>query len=467
MNVQINLPQEKVYVVRPFLLKICSNNECAAAILSTALHRHNELKWDTHFISQKDIFDCLFGVYSLKKISKSMRFLFDAKLILEAKKYTSGRQKPFKINTELLNELSSNYESDYPLKKAVISPKKAPLYKTSKLAFSEEKSHVIVETPNQNIETPKREFESAKLELPNSQTGVSYKEIEEKEGKENNNNREATVVVHEETLGFDQSVVDHHAEVFNQLEQQEQIHLANFNRTESKEAWLKQATELQETITGLTTVIMDTYGQECLDLIKKKASERREVVDDAVSSDQGINLPEEQVTEPAHVTAGIIGTSNPSVTPEAENELDNPVLSNQKPIEPDFIKHCGTEISSCEISTPEPSIETLDKVQRTTSFNTLIQDPVDFSKAHGKVKNPLSQSFFKQEVCAQKRQLNNRHKTQLEKLQIKHGLDPEEMLWFIKNSYTEEGYTTNHVMAILTKIAPVFTRPKDMPTHSH
>uniref|UniRef100_UPI0039F6AD01 hypothetical protein n=1 Tax=Piscirickettsia salmonis TaxID=1238 RepID=UPI0039F6AD01 len=87
---------------------------------------------------------------------------------------------------------------------------------------------------------------------------------------------------------------------------------------------------------------------------------------------------------------------------------------------------------------------------------------VDMAVAHGPVTNQLSQNFYKQQKNSAGREVTNKHMQRLKHFSKKFGNSLDEMLWFLKNAYTERGYTIDKVMGILSAIAPTFTRPNGM-----
>ncbi|QGP57346.1 hypothetical protein PsalMR5_04796 (plasmid) [Piscirickettsia salmonis] len=87
---------------------------------------------------------------------------------------------------------------------------------------------------------------------------------------------------------------------------------------------------------------------------------------------------------------------------------------------------------------------------------------VDMAVAHGPVTNQLSQNFYKQQKNSAGREVTNKHMQRLKHFSKKFGNSLDEMLWFLKNAYTERDYTIDKVMGILSAIAPTFTRPNGM-----
>ncbi|PRP61133.1 hypothetical protein C7B72_23655, partial [Bacillus halotolerans] len=111
-----------------------------------------------------------------------------------------------------------------------------------------------------------------------------------------------------------------------------------------------------------------------------------------------------------------------------------------------------------EITTDKPC-----NTQSVTPNLAVLEDvPVDMAVAHGAVTNQLSQNFYKQQKTSAGREVTNKHMQRLKHFSKRFGHSIDEMTWFLKNAYTERGYTIDKVMGILSAIAPTFTRPNGM-----
>ncbi|ODN40954.1 hypothetical protein [Piscirickettsia litoralis] len=95
-------------------------------------------------------------------------------------------------------------------------------------------------------------------------------------------------------------------------------------------------------------------------------------------------------------------------------------------------------------------------------MKTIEDVPVDMATPHGPVTNQLSQNFYNQQKTSSERTITNKHMKRLKHFSKRFGNSVDEMIWFLKNAYTERGYTTDKVMGILSAIAPTFTRPNGM-----
>ncbi|OAJ32962.1 hypothetical protein [Piscirickettsia salmonis] len=138
-----------------------------------------------------------------------------------------------------------------------------------------------------------------------------------------------------------------------------------------------------------------------------------------------------------------------------EKELRSALLETQEAL--DEAKAMNTEITlnkPCNTEGVTPNLS--------NDLAVLEDVPVDMAVAHGPVTNQLSQNFYKQQKNSAGREVTNKHMQRLKHFSKKFGNSLDEMLWFLKNAYTEKGYTIDKVMGILSAIAPTFTRPNGM-----
>ncbi|MGJ3495182.1 hypothetical protein PsalN5692_03647 (plasmid) [Piscirickettsia salmonis] len=138
-----------------------------------------------------------------------------------------------------------------------------------------------------------------------------------------------------------------------------------------------------------------------------------------------------------------------------EKELRNALLETQEAL--DEAKAMNTEITlnkPCNTESVTPNLS--------NDLAVLEDVSVDMAVAHGPVTNQLSQNFYKQQKNSAGREVTNKHMQRLKHFSKKFGNSLDEMLWFLKNAYTERGYTIDKVMGILSAIAPTFTRPNGM-----
>ncbi|MGJ3501979.1 hypothetical protein PsalN5692_04125 (plasmid) [Piscirickettsia salmonis] len=138
-----------------------------------------------------------------------------------------------------------------------------------------------------------------------------------------------------------------------------------------------------------------------------------------------------------------------------EKELRSALLETQEAL--DEAKAMNREIipaKPCNAESVTPNLS--------NDLVMLEDSPVDMAVAHGAVTNQLSQNFYKQQKCSSEREVTGRHLQRLKHFAQKFGNKIDEMVWFLKNAYTERGYTVDKVMGILSAIAPTFTRPNGM-----
>ncbi|QNR82469.1 hypothetical protein ICC15_18460 (plasmid) [Piscirickettsia salmonis] len=138
-----------------------------------------------------------------------------------------------------------------------------------------------------------------------------------------------------------------------------------------------------------------------------------------------------------------------------EGELRTALLETQQALDE------AREIQSLEFSTKK--LLNPPNVTPNLEIKTLEDLPVDMDTAHGPVTNQLSQNFYKQQKTSSDRMITTKHMKRLKHFAHKFGNSVDEMIWFLKNSYTERGYNVDKVMGILSAIAPSFTRPNGMP----
>ncbi|APS75195.1 hypothetical protein [Piscirickettsia salmonis] len=142
-----------------------------------------------------------------------------------------------------------------------------------------------------------------------------------------------------------------------------------------------------------------------------------------------------------------------------EKELRSALLETQEAL--DEAKAMNSEITlnkSCNTEGVTPNLSN----DLSNDLAVLEDVPVDMAVAHGAVTNQLSQNFYKQQKTSAGREVTNKHMQRLKHFSKKFGNSLDEMLWFLKNAYTEKGYTIDKVMGILSAIAPTFTRPNGM-----
>ncbi|MGJ3501930.1 hypothetical protein PsalN5692_03835 (plasmid) [Piscirickettsia salmonis] len=139
-----------------------------------------------------------------------------------------------------------------------------------------------------------------------------------------------------------------------------------------------------------------------------------------------------------------------------EKELRSALLETQEAL--DEAKTMNSELipnKPCNTQSVTPNLS--------NDLVMLEDSPVDMTVAHGAVTNQLSQNFYKQQKCSSEREVTGKHLQRLKHFVQKFGNKMDEMLWFLKNAYTEKGYTIDKVMGVLSAIAPTFTRPNGMP----
>ncbi|APS81901.1 hypothetical protein [Piscirickettsia salmonis] len=142
-----------------------------------------------------------------------------------------------------------------------------------------------------------------------------------------------------------------------------------------------------------------------------------------------------------------------------EKELRSALLETQEAL--DEAKAMNSELipdKSCNTEGVTPNLSN----DLSNDLAVLEDVPVDMAVAHGAVTNQLSQNFYKQQKTSAGREVTNKHMQRLKHFSKKFGNSLDEMLWFLKNAYTEKGYTIDKVMGILSAIAPTFTRPNGM-----
>ncbi|WP_064006244.1 hypothetical protein [Piscirickettsia salmonis] len=138
-----------------------------------------------------------------------------------------------------------------------------------------------------------------------------------------------------------------------------------------------------------------------------------------------------------------------------ERELRNALLETQEAL--DEAKAMNSELIPDKLCNAESVTPNL-----SNDLAVLEDVPIDIAVAHGAVTNQLSQNFYKQQKTSTEREVTNKHMQRLKHFSKKFGNSLDEMLWFLKNAYTEKGYTIDKVMGVLSAIAPTFTRPNGM-----
>ncbi|QGP52130.1 hypothetical protein PsalN5692_03638 (plasmid) [Piscirickettsia salmonis] len=141
-------------------------------------------------------------------------------------------------------------------------------------------------------------------------------------------------------------------------------------------------------------------------------------------------------------------------------ELANPVT-----ITPEYISK--SELC-CEKQTLAPT-RTIAKVTNPCSQEYYHEQQNIHSNSQQQLTNPMSSAYWqgleKQEAIENiksERLVTDKHLQRLKHFVNRFGNKMNEMVWFLKNSYLDEGYSIDKVMSILSAIAPRFSKPIQM-----
>ncbi|WP_235603480.1 helix-turn-helix domain-containing protein [Piscirickettsia litoralis] len=93
-----------------------------------------------------------------------------------------------------------------------------------------------------------------------------------------------------------------------------------------------------------------------------------------------------------------------------------------------------------------------------------------YYKSQQRATNPMSSAYWQEleqeetrKDASTERVVTNKHLKRLKHFVNRFGNKMDEMLWFLKNAYLDEGYSIDKVMGVLSSIAPRFSKPIQMP----